>query len=127
MRRVVLGLISAAILIEAAALAQVPVTPQLTPDQKGFIAYDQCVMHAAIKASHTDANNDEVLALAKAQCAATRAQITAGREANRPFLAALDAADADKSANFPAWIKGVRERRKSFEGRGAVPTSPPRP
>jgi hypothetical protein len=36
-------------------------------------------------------------------------------------LAALDAADADKSANFPEWIKGVRERRKTFETQGITP------
>jgi len=108
------------------AIAGVPAfaqqTPaELAPDQKGYIAYDQCMMHAAIKASHTDARNEDIFGVAKAQCASTRAAVIGGQEHNREFLAALDAADADKSANFPEWIKGVRERRKTFETQGITP------
>jgi hypothetical protein len=90
---------------------------QFTPDQKGYIAYDQCMMQAAIQASRTDAKDEEVFGLAKAQCAATRAQVIIGQESNREYLAALDAADADKSANFPAWIKSVRARRLARDGK----------
>ena len=109
--------------IVAPATAQVTTPAQLTPDQKGYIVYDQCIMHAAISASHTDAKDEEIFGLAKAQCAATRAQVIIGQENNRQLLAALDAADADKSANFPAWIKGVRDRRKVFEARGGFPAA----
>lgn len=120
MRRVALGIV---LLVSVAvpATAQVAAAPQLTPDQKGYIVYDQCIMHAAIKASHTDAENEAIFGLAKADCAATRAQVIIGQENNRQFLAALDAADADKAANFPTWIKGVRERRKTFESQGGSP------
>jgi hypothetical protein len=49
------------------------------------------------------------------------------RQGDRHFLSALDAADADKAANFPAWIKGVRERRKGLEAKSSSPiTSPQR-
>lgn len=104
--------------IPALALAQT--SAELTPDQKGYIAYDQCMMHAAIEASHTNANAGEIFGLAKAQCATIRAQVIVGQEGNRQFLAALDAADADKAANFPGWIKVVRERRSA---RGAAPSA----
>lgn len=95
------------------SLALVQTPGELTPDQKGYIAYDQCLMHAAIRASHTDAKDEEIYEAAKAQCATTRVQVITGLESNREYLAALDAVDADKAANFPVWIKGVRERRRA--------------
>lgn len=98
--------------LAAPLTAQVAPAPQLTSDQQGYIVYHQCMMHAAIQASHTEAKDEEIFGRAKAECASTRARVVAGQESNRPFLAALDAADAEKAANFPAWIKGVRERRK---------------
>ena len=104
-----------------ASWAQAPVT--LTPDQKGFIVYDQCMMHAAIGASHTDARDEDIFGLAKAQCGATRSAVIKGQEANTTYLAALDVADADKQMRFPAWIKGVRERRKAFDAKIAAPTA----
>lgn len=97
------------------AVAQVPTPPPLTPDQKGYIVYDRCMMHAAIVASHTDARDDEIFGIAKSRCAATRAAVVVGQENNREYLAALNGADADKSARFPAWIKGVRERRSTAQ------------
>lgn len=120
MLRMAFGLVLT-IATAAPAAAQQTVAP-LTPDQKGYIVYDQCMMHAAIQASHTDAKDEAIFGLAKARCAATRALVIKGQENNREFLAALDAADADKAARFPAWIKGVRERRKAFDD-----PAPPRP
>lgn len=117
MCRLITGLVMAASM-SAPAVGQVPVPSQLGPDQKGYIAYHQCMMQAAIKASHTDAKDADIFGLAKTQCAGVRAQVMIGQSNNRQFLAALDAADAEKAANFPAWIKGVRERRKSFELEG---------
>lgn len=105
--------------VPAAAVAQMPV--ELTPDQKGYIVYDRCIMHAAIQASHTAARDEEIFRLAKAQCAATRAQVVIGQEGNLPYLAALDAADADKAANFPAWIKGVRAQRQARDAASSAP------
>jgi len=108
--------------------AQTPTSPtpdSLTPDQKGYIAYNQCLLHAAIRASRTDAPDDAIYGLAKAQCAPVRASVIRGQESNREYLAALDAADAEKAANFPAWIKGVRERRRQFEA--TAPALPPPP
>ena len=110
--------------VPSLAMAQTP--GALTPDQKGYIAYDQCMMHAAIQASHTNAKDEEIFRLAKAQCAPTRAQVVIGQEGNRQYLAALDAADADKAANFPAWIKGVRERRQARDAASSAPTGSPR-
>ncbi len=121
MHRLLFGL-ALTMLIAVPATAQQSVPP-LTPDQKGYIVYDQCMMHAAIKASRTDAKDEEIFGLAKAQCAVTRVQVLIGQENNRGFIAALDAADADKAAKFPAWIKGVRERRKAYD----LPAPAPRP
>ena len=98
----------------APAFAQTAGPETLSPTQKGYIAYDQCMMYAAMKASHTDAKDEQIFGMAKSQCASTRSAVVVGHENDREFLAALDAADADKSARFPAWIKGVRERRKAF-------------
>lgn len=109
MARIVLPLVATA--LSTMAVAQTPT--ELTPDQKGYIVYDQCMMHAAIEASHTDADDAQIFGIAKASCAATRAQVVIGQEANAQYLAALDAADADKAANFATWIKGVRERRRA--------------
>lgn len=121
MAPITLGLIlGAALAIPSAGSAQ---ASELTPDQKGYIAYHQCLMHAAIRASHTDAKDEDIYGLAKAQCAATRAQVIIGQESNRAYLAALDAADADKAANFPTWIKGVRERRRSRDAAYSSPAS----
>jgi hypothetical protein len=117
----VLGTVFASIPVVVAAQGPVP----LSADQKGYIAYDQCMMHAAIRASHTDAKDEEIYGMAKAQCATTRAAVIVGQETNREFLAALDAADADKASRFPAWIKGVRERRQRFDMQTANP--PPTP
>ena len=120
MRRRILGLIAAA-LGSAAALAQSPAPQQLSADQKAYIVYHECMMHAAMAASHTDAKDEAIFGIAKAQCAPTRARVVAGQEGNRDLLAALDAADVEKEAHFPVWIKGVRERRKAFD----TPVNPP--
>jgi hypothetical protein len=116
----VLGVVAA---LPSLSLAQS--LSDLTPDQKGYITYDHCVMSAAIQASYTTAKNEEIFGLARAQCAATRAQVVIGQEDNRQYLAALDAADANKATNFPAWIKGVRERRQARNAASAVPSSTP--
>jgi hypothetical protein len=85
-------------LLSVSTISQ-PASTQLTSDQKGYIVYDQCMMHAAIQ----------------------------GQENNKQFLAALDAADADKATRFPTWIKGVRERRKAFDAKLAAPVNAPHP
>jgi len=123
MRLVVLAMILE-VAAGAPAYAQ-QASAELTPDQKGYIVYDQCMMHAAIKASHTAAKDEDIFGIAHAQCAPTRSAVIAGQENNREFLTALDAADADKSLKFPAWIKGVRERRKAFDAQGASPAISP--
>jgi hypothetical protein len=115
-----LAILGGWICVPAAVLAQAPT--DLSPDQQGYIIYHQCMMHAAIQASHTAAKDDDIFGLAKAQCASTRAAVIAGQESNHSFLTALDAADAEKAARFPDWIKGVRERRKAFEAQAVAPT-----
>jgi hypothetical protein len=125
MMRSFLGLaLMLGVVVQTPAAAQAP--GGLTPDQKGYIAYDRCMMHAAIRASHTDAKDEDIFGIAKAECAATRAQVVAGQESNQAYLAALDAADADKEANFPSWIKDVRERRHARDTANGVPNSVPR-
>jgi len=104
----------AALCVAAPGLAQNS-PAEMTPDQKGYIAYHYCMLHAAIAASRTTAKDEEIYDIAHAQCATTRKAVTAGQEANKPYIAALDAADAEKKANFPSWIKGVRERRAAPE------------
>jgi hypothetical protein len=113
-------------LLSVSTISQ-PASTQLTPDRKGYIVYDQCMMHAAIQASHTDAKDDEIFGLARAQCSSTRSAAIQGQENNKQFLAALDAADADKATRFPTWIKGVRERRKASDAKLAAPINAPHP
>ena len=96
----------------------------LTADQKGYIVYDRCMMSAAIAASRTEAKDEEIFGLAKSSCAATRAAVTKGLEGNKDYIAALDAADADKATNFPGWIKGVRARRNALDIGSAGPAAP---
>ena len=78
------------------------------PDQLDPGVYDRCLAQAAVRMSYTDARNEDIFGLAKRRCAATRASI-----ARQPqMLAALDAADATKAANFPKWMSRLRERRQ---------------
>jgi hypothetical protein len=88
----------------------------------GYIAYDQCLMHAAMKASKTDAKDAAIYGIAKAQCAPTRASVIIGQEGNKAYLAALESVDVDKATNFPSWINGVRERRRLREAQFATPS-----
>ncbi|RXR29175.1 hypothetical protein [Sphingobium fluviale] len=106
------------------AVAQVP-EGGLTGDQKAYIAYDQCMMQAAMRASRTPAKDEDIFGIAEADCAATRAAVVVGLESNKPFLDSLDAADADKAAKFPAWIRGVRERRAARDAQFARPNNAP--
>ena len=103
------------------SLASAQTSPEFTPDQKGYIVYHQCMMQAAIRASHTEVKDEEIFGLAKAQCAQTRAQVIVGQEGNGQYIAALDAADMNKATNFPSWIKRVRERRRSRDAASAAP------
>jgi hypothetical protein len=96
---------------------------ELTPDQRGYIAYDQCLMYAAMRVSKTDAKDEAVYGLAKAECAPVRVSVLVGQEKNRAFIAALDAVDADKAANFPSWINGVRERRRLRDAQFPMPAA----
>jgi len=122
MRRMLFGwVLVAGTVIPAIAHAQAQ--PELASDQKGYIIYDRCMMQAAIAASRTDAKDEAIFGMAKTQCAATRSQVITGQEGNREFLAALDAADADKAARFPEWINGVRERRRQRDAEHAAPGS----
>ena len=117
------ALIGALLAASTSAFAQQPT--ELTPDQKGYIAYHQCLMHAAMDASSTDAKDEAIYGIAKSACAAVRSKVVVGLETNKEYLAALDAVDADKSANFPSWIKGVRERRAARDAQFAKPNNAP--
>lgn len=123
-KAVLMSLIIAAILTVISPVSA-QTSDELTADQKGYIAYDQCLMHAAIEASRTDAGDDSIYTMAKGACAATRAAVIVGLEQNKEYLAALDALDADKATNFPSWIKGVRERRAAREAQFAKPQNAP--
>ena len=115
--------ILAVVLLINSAAAAAQTQPELTPDQKGYIAYDQCLMYSAMRASKTDAKVEAVYGLAKAECAPVRASIVVGQETNKAYLAALDAVDADKAANFPSWINGVRERRRIRDAQFSMPAA----
>ena len=98
----------------ASALAQQPA--ELGVDQKIYIAYHYCMLQAAMKSSHEASRGEEIYDRAHQGCATVRAQ-AAAHLAQFPELAtALDTADAEKKANFPSWIKGVRERRGTIAG-----------
>lgn len=85
------------------------------------IVYDQCLARAAVRASRTDAAEDAIYGIAKIECAATRASLLRGREADKPLVDVLTAIDRDKQASFPALTKKVRERRRAFEAEMAAP------
>jgi hypothetical protein len=114
--------ILAAVLLISGAEAIAQTQPELTPDQKGYIAYDQCLMYAAMRASKTDAKDEAIYGLAKAECAPIRAAVVVGQEKNKAYLTALDAVDANKAANFPSWINGVRERRRLRDAQFPMPS-----
>ena len=99
--------------LPAIAFAQDEVA--FTPAQKGYFAYDDCMKGAAVRASRTDAREEDVFGLAKAQCAATREKVVIGLASDREFLEALDQFDTDEETNFPDWIKVLRERRRLGE------------
>ena len=105
-------LVAIALFLAAPAPAQS--APQLSAGQAAIV-YDQCLARAAVRASRTDAADDAVYGLAKQDCAATRASLLAGNEADKERIAALAAIDADKQANFPALTRKIRERRKAWE------------
>ena len=87
--------------VSAAASAQ-------DPDQRGVGGYDRCLAEAAVRLSYSDVRNEDIFALVKRQCAATRASL-----ARQPrMLAALEASDATQAANFPGWMSRLRERRQ---------------
>ncbi|HEX7858140.1 MAG TPA: hypothetical protein VF503_31035 [Sphingobium sp.] len=77
--------------------------------------YDRCMTEAADKASYGTVRDEEIYRLARIACTDVRASVIAGHEGDRAYMAALDAADAEKAKNFPSWIKGVRERRRLRE------------
>jgi hypothetical protein len=113
--RKISGAFGLALAIAAPGMVSAQAASEMAADQKGYIAYHYCMMQAAMKASYTDAKDEDIFGIAKSQCAATRSAVVVGQENNREFLAALDAADAEKAAHFPSWVKGVRERRSKFE------------
>jgi hypothetical protein len=100
-----------------APVVQLPATvdvqvPALT-DEQAAIVYDQCLARSAARASHTDAADSAIFAIARAQCAETRSGLlrASGSERARIF----DSIDADKEAGFPEATRKVRERRRAFE------------
>ena len=115
--RKISGAFGLALAVAGSGMVWAQPAPEMAADQKGYIAYHYCMMQAAMKASYTDAKDEDIFGIAKSQCAATRSAVVVGQENNREFLAALDAADAEKAAHFPNWIRGVRERRSRFEAR----------
>ncbi len=101
------------------AVAQSP--SEMGPDQKIYIVYHYCMMQSAMEASKTEARNEDIYAVAHKSCAQVRSEAAQISHQFPELLAALDAADAQKRANFPIWVKGVRERREKFEAGLAAP------
>ncbi len=97
-------------LIAAAVPLLIAATPAFAqdPDPLTSAAYDRCLAETAVRVAGTDVPAENVFAVVKQQCAATRATL-----AKHPqMLAALDTADATSAANFPDWIGRMRERRQ---------------
>lgn len=84
--------------------------------------YHRCLTDTAMQLSYGSTAEADIYRLARNTCANARAAAIASARGDTSILAALDAADAEKAKNFPAWIKGVRERRRHEQaqrGRGA--------
>jgi hypothetical protein len=94
--------------------------PAVTTEQAAIV-YDQCLARAAVRASRTDAADDAIYGLAKAQCASTRTALLDGAMGDAKRVAVLDAIDADKQARFPALTRQIREQRKAREAEMARP------
>lgn len=104
-------------------LAMTP-PPQARPqaeltDEQATIVYDQCLAHAAHRASKTDAPETAIFGLARADCAAQRSQLLLGAGAERVRI--FDSIDADRQARFPEATRKVRETRRAFEARAGQP------
>lgn len=104
-------------------LAMTP-PPQSRPqsdltDEQATIVYDQCLAHAAQRASKTDAPETAIFGLARADCAAQRSQLLLGAGAERVRI--FDSIDADRQARFPEATRKVRETRRAFEARAGQP------
>ena len=96
--------------IAAFGLLLFAATPALAqdPDPLTSAAYDRCLAETAVRVAGTAVADQDVFAVVKQQCAATRASL-----ARHPqMLASLDATDATSAANFPDWIARMRERRQ---------------
>ena len=109
-----------ALLILTAAALAVPAYAE-APAPRTFNLYDHCMMHAAIRASRTDARNEDIYRLAKGSCVATRASVVRMHAADPKYLAAFNATDAQRARNFPSWIKTMRERRVAYAAERAAP------
>ena len=105
MKKVMIGLVMAASAMPAMA-------GELAPAEKRMVAYEQCILLAAVRVSYTQVANDQVYRLARAACASAR-EDAVGRYARQPaLLAAFDAADAQRASNLGGLIDNLRERRR---------------
>ena len=107
------------LIVASAALVQGWNLSSLSADQAAIV-YDQCLARAAVRASRTDAPDTGIYALAKGECATTRAGLIAGRETDAQRAGVLNAIDADKQATFPELTRKVRERRRAFEAQAGA-------
>lgn len=92
--------------------------PELT-DAQAVIVYDQCLAHAAQRASKTDAADTAIFGLARAECAGQRAELLRGSTAERARI--FDEIDSNRQARFPEATRKVREMRRAFEARAGQP------
>lgn len=93
--------------------------PTALTDDQATIVYDQCLAHAAQRASKTDAPDTAIFGLARAECASRRDELLRGAGAER--IRIFDAIDSNRQARFPEATRKVRERRRAFEAQAGAP------
>lgn len=113
MQPVLLPFLSALLIGQTAGAQTSP--SSLSGDQKGYIAYNRCLVETAVHISYTNAPDADIYRQARVACTEVRSAAVAGQQDNKTYMAALDASDLEKAQNFPSWIKGVRERRRARE------------
>ena len=108
MKRAMIGLV--------AALAAAPGAAGGTGGiEKNIVAYEQCILLAAVRVSYTPVAIEQVYPLARAACASARA-VALGRYTRQPAMrAAFDAADARTASTLPRLVDNLRERRRLSE------------
>ena len=103
-----MGLVLAS--MAAPAMAQSPADVE-----KRIESYNRCMMLASVRASYTNAANHEIYGIARAACATARDSRAIDRSRQPVYLAAVDAADANRATHLASWVGELRDRRRATD------------